>query len=70
MPPPGWGADAYVGPIWAAEGPATLHLTLSPVVDTGDARETAANGAASQPERTEPAAVTRLNTSQFGGGYP
>jgi ketosteroid isomerase-like protein len=25
-----------VGPIWAAEGPATLHLTLNPVVDPGD----------------------------------
>jgi 2-iminobutanoate/2-iminopropanoate deaminase len=24
-----------VGPIWAAEGPATLHLTLNPVVDAG-----------------------------------
>jgi uncharacterized protein (TIGR02246 family) len=29
---------ASVGPIWAAEGPATLHLTLNPVVqaDAGD----------------------------------
>jgi ketosteroid isomerase-like protein len=26
---------ASVGPIWAAEGPATLHLTLNPVVETG-----------------------------------
>jgi uncharacterized protein (TIGR02246 family) len=26
---------AAVGPIWAAEGPATLHLTLNPVVDAG-----------------------------------
>jgi hypothetical protein len=25
-----------VGPIWAAEGPATLHLTLNPVVDPRD----------------------------------
>jgi uncharacterized protein (TIGR02246 family) len=25
-----------VGPIWAAEGPATLHLTLNPVIDPGD----------------------------------
>ena len=25
-----------VGPIWASEGPATLHLTLNPVVDSGD----------------------------------
>jgi uncharacterized protein (TIGR02246 family) len=25
-----------VGPIWAAEGPASLHLTLNPVVDGGD----------------------------------
>ncbi len=25
-----------VGPIWAAEGAATLHLTLNPVVDPGD----------------------------------
>jgi ketosteroid isomerase-like protein len=24
---------ASVGPIWAAEGPATLHLTLNPVID-------------------------------------
>jgi SnoaL-like domain len=27
---------AAVGPIWAAEGPATLHLTLNPVIDPGD----------------------------------
>jgi ketosteroid isomerase-like protein len=26
---------ASVGPIWAAEGPATLHLTLNPVVEPG-----------------------------------
>ncbi len=26
---------AAVGPIWAAEGPATLHLTLNPVVEPG-----------------------------------
>ena len=25
-----------VGPIWTAEGPATLHLTLNPVIDPGD----------------------------------
>jgi ketosteroid isomerase-like protein len=25
-----------VGPIWASEGPATLHLTLNPIVDPGD----------------------------------
>ena len=25
-----------VGPIWAAEGAATLHLTLNPVIDPGD----------------------------------
>jgi uncharacterized protein (TIGR02246 family) len=24
-----------VGPVWAAEGPATLHLTLNPVVEPG-----------------------------------
>jgi len=26
---------ASVGPIWAAEGPASLHLTLNPVVEPG-----------------------------------
>ena len=26
---------ASVGPIWAAEGPATLHLTLNPIVEPG-----------------------------------
>jgi len=26
---------ASVGPIWAAEGPATLHLTLNPVAEAG-----------------------------------
>ena len=26
---------ASVGPIWAAEGPATLHLNLNPVVEPG-----------------------------------
>jgi ketosteroid isomerase-like protein len=29
---------ASVGPIWAAEGPATLHLTLNPVIE-GDGAE-------------------------------
>jgi ketosteroid isomerase-like protein len=27
---------ASVGPIWAAEGAATLHLTLNPVVEAGE----------------------------------
>jgi hypothetical protein len=27
---------AAVGPIWAAEGAETLHLTLNPVIDPGD----------------------------------
>jgi uncharacterized protein (TIGR02246 family) len=27
---------AGVGPVWAAEGPATLHLTLNPVVEAVD----------------------------------
>jgi uncharacterized protein (TIGR02246 family) len=26
---------AAVGPVWAAEGPATLHLTLNPVIEEG-----------------------------------
>jgi uncharacterized protein (TIGR02246 family) len=26
---------ASVGPVWAAEGPVTLHLTLNPVVEPG-----------------------------------
>jgi uncharacterized protein (TIGR02246 family) len=26
---------AAVGPVWAAEGPATLHLTLNPVIESG-----------------------------------
>jgi ketosteroid isomerase-like protein len=26
---------ASLGPIWAAEGPATLHLTLNPVIEPG-----------------------------------
>jgi SnoaL-like domain len=30
-----------VGPIWAAEGPASLHLTLNPVVDAGDSQDEA-----------------------------
>jgi ketosteroid isomerase-like protein len=30
-----------VGPIWAAEGPASLHLTLNPIVDPGDAPDEA-----------------------------
>jgi uncharacterized protein (TIGR02246 family) len=28
--------QAAVGPVWAAEGPATLHLTLNPVIDDLD----------------------------------
>jgi hypothetical protein len=31
-----------VGPIWAAEGPATLHLTLNPVIDADPASSAAA----------------------------
>jgi uncharacterized protein (TIGR02246 family) len=27
---------AAVGPVWAAEGPATLHLTLNPVIEDQD----------------------------------
>ena len=26
---------AAVGPVWAAEGPATLHLTLNPIIEPG-----------------------------------
>jgi uncharacterized protein (TIGR02246 family) len=26
--------QAAVGPVWAAEGPATLHLTLNPVIES------------------------------------
>ncbi len=26
---------ASVGPVWAAEGPATVHLTLNPVIEPG-----------------------------------
>ena len=32
---------ASVGPIWAAEGPATLHLTLNPVIEPGPADDQA-----------------------------
>jgi ketosteroid isomerase-like protein len=32
---------ASVGPIWAAEGLATLHLTLNPVVDAGESQDEA-----------------------------
>jgi ketosteroid isomerase-like protein len=32
---------ASVGPIWAGEGPATLHLTLNPVVNAGDSQDEA-----------------------------
>jgi len=28
--------QAAVGPVWAAEGPATLHLTLNPVIEDVD----------------------------------
>ena len=33
---PAAGLREAVGPIWAAEGATTLHLTLNPVVDLGD----------------------------------
>jgi ketosteroid isomerase-like protein len=33
---PAAGLREAVGPIWAAEGATTLHLTLNPVVDSGD----------------------------------
>ena len=32
---------ASVGPIWAAEGPVTLHLTLNPVIEPGPASDQA-----------------------------
>jgi uncharacterized protein (TIGR02246 family) len=32
---------AAVGPVWAAEGPATLHLTLNPVIESGPAGDQA-----------------------------
>jgi ketosteroid isomerase-like protein len=32
---------AAVGPVWAAEGPATLHLTLNPVIEPGPAADQA-----------------------------
>jgi uncharacterized protein (TIGR02246 family) len=32
---------ASVGPIWAAEGPATLHLTLNPVIEPGSSGDQA-----------------------------
>ena len=38
---PAAGLREAVGPIWAAEGATTLHLTLNPVVDAGDAPDEA-----------------------------
>jgi hypothetical protein len=32
---------ASVGPIWAAGGPATLHLTLNPVIEPGSSDDQA-----------------------------
>jgi uncharacterized protein (TIGR02246 family) len=32
---------AAVGPVWAAEGPATLHLTLNPVIGPGPSSDQA-----------------------------
>jgi ketosteroid isomerase-like protein len=32
---------AAVGPVWAGEGPATLHLTLNPVIEPGPAPDQA-----------------------------
>jgi ketosteroid isomerase-like protein len=32
---------ASVGPVWAAEGPATLHVTLNPVIEAGPAGDQA-----------------------------
>jgi hypothetical protein len=32
---------AAVGPVWAAEGPVTLHLTLNPVIEPGPADDQA-----------------------------
>jgi uncharacterized protein (TIGR02246 family) len=32
---------AAVGPVWAAEGPATLHLTLNPVIEPGPSADQA-----------------------------
>jgi hypothetical protein len=38
---PAAGLRAAVGPIWAAEGPATMHLTLNPVIDPGSTADDA-----------------------------
>jgi uncharacterized protein (TIGR02246 family) len=32
---------AAVGPVWTAEGPATLHLTLNPVIEPGPSSDQA-----------------------------
>jgi ketosteroid isomerase-like protein len=38
------GLRGSVGPIWAAEGPATLHLTLNSVIEPGPAMATRSPG--------------------------
>ncbi len=52
---------ASVGPVWAAEGPATLHLTLNPVIEPGPSDDQAT--VRSVLLITDPAAPPALRTA-------
>jgi uncharacterized protein (TIGR02246 family) len=68
---------AGVGPVWAAEGPATLHLTLNPVVEelgTDGAQATARSilliiDLASPPGIRATAAITQTLIRRNGAWY-
>jgi uncharacterized protein (TIGR02246 family) len=55
------GLRSSVGPIWAAEGPATLHLTLNPVIDAGNSQDEAT--VSSVLLIVEPAATITIRTA-------
>jgi ketosteroid isomerase-like protein len=66
---------ASVGPIWAAEGPATLHLTLNPVVEPGPgdgqavARSVLLIIGLAEPPAIQTAAVITQELRRTGGSW-
>jgi hypothetical protein len=66
---------ASVGPIWAAEGPASLHLTLNPVVEPGPrdghavARSVLLIIDPGEPPAIRAAAVITQELSRSGGSW-
>jgi hypothetical protein len=66
---------ASVGPVWAAEGPAMLHLTLNPVIEPGTAATRPGTPAYPRPDdpgrdRAQPSAGHLRQRSDLDRGHP